>query len=44
MNVIRETAEGQDTERREQEQKMQSLEAARNEIMTILNNLASCRN
>lgn len=44
MNVIRETAEGQDTERREQEQKMQSLEAARNEIMTILNDLASCRN
>lgn len=44
MNVIRETAEGQDTERREQERKMQALEAARNEIMTILNDLASCRN
>lgn len=44
MHVIRETAEGQDTERREQERKMQALEAARNEILTILNALASCRN
>ncbi len=44
MNIIRETAEGQNAERQEQERKQQALEAARNEVMTILNDLASCRN